>query len=106
MNLLGKEYKKDEVVKKVGNIFQLGGTRHYELTEGSTRGTRVIDVVTGTGFGFSIVPDRGLDISLASYKGVNLVYQTPNGEVNPAFYQPFGHGAMIDRAVFLVFLPG
>jgi len=33
-----------------------------------------------------VLPDRGLDISRASYKGINLVYQTLNGEVHPAFY--------------------
>jgi hypothetical protein len=51
-----------------------------------------IDVDTGGGFRFTVLPDRGLDISLASYKGVNLVYLTPNGEVHPAFYEPEGLG--------------
>jgi hypothetical protein len=90
MRIGAREYDKDYFDKRIGNIYQLGGTRHYELMEGSTRGTRMIDVITGSGFNFTLTPDRGLDISLASFKGVNLVYQTPNGEVNPAFFQPHG----------------
>jgi hypothetical protein len=33
-----------------------------------------------------------MDISLASYKGINLVYLTCNGETHPAFYEPEGVG--------------
>jgi hypothetical protein len=33
-----------------------------------------------------------MDISSASYKGCNLVYLTPNGEVHPAYYEPQGAG--------------
>jgi hypothetical protein len=33
-----------------------------------------------------------MDISLASYKGVNLVYLTNNGETHPAFYESHGMG--------------
>lgn len=80
-----------ETRKKVGNIYQIAGTRHYELLSGSCKGTRAIDVKTGGGLEYTVVPDRGLDISLASYKGINLVYQTPNGEVNPAFYNANGN---------------
>ena len=47
-----------------------------------------VDVDTGSGFRFTVLPDRGLDISAAGYKGLNLVYLTPNGEVHPAFYEP------------------
>ncbi len=90
INLFNKEFETGELRKKVGNLYQIGGTRHYELTEGNQRGTRAIDVNTGSGLCFTVLPDRGMDISLASYKGINLVYLTPNGEVNPSFYNPNG----------------
>lgn len=90
MIIYGKTFSKKELLKRAGNIRQLFGTRHYELTEGNTKGTKAIDVTTGSGFDFTVVPDRGLDISLASYKGINLVYRTQNGEVNPSFYNPQG----------------
>ena len=72
----------------VGNLAQLGGTRHYELTDGRARGMRAIDINAGAGLQYTILPDRGMDISLASFKGNNLVFLTPNGETHPAFYEP------------------
>ncbi len=72
----------------IGNQAQIGGTRHYELTDGRSRNIRAIDVNTGNGLQFTVLPDRGMDISLASFKGVNLVYLTCTGETHPAFYEP------------------
>ena len=90
MKIGNKDYKQSDLKRKIGNLAQLGGTRHYELSEGNSKGVRAIDFNTGSGLYFSALPDRGLDISLAYYKGVNLVYQTPNGEVNPAYYNSRG----------------
>jgi len=82
--------KKNELLQYIGNLSQLGGTRHYTLNEGWGRGTRVTDINTGSGLKYSVLPDRAMDISLASFKGVNLAYITSNGEVNPAFYDSEG----------------
>lgn len=92
MKLGNKFYTRKELEKRIGNLSQIGGTRHYQLNEGRSKGVSAIDVNTGCGFRFTILPDRGLDISSAIYKGMNLVYLTPNGEVNPAFYEPRGLG--------------
>ncbi len=81
---------RNEAFKRMGSAYQAAGTRHYRLTDGSTDGVRVIDVKTGSGLEYSVVPDRGLDISLASYKGLNLTYLARNGEVHPAFYESRG----------------
>ncbi len=83
---------KKELERRIGNVTQIGGTRHYELLEGNSKGTRAVDFNTGSGFCFTVLLDRGLDISRATYNGINLVYHTPNGEVNPAFYKPEGYG--------------
>lgn len=79
---------KSEIVKYIGNLSQIGGCRHYTLSEGWGRGMRAADINTGSGLQYTVLPDRGLDISLASYKGMNLVYLTCNGETHPAFYEP------------------
>ncbi len=76
----------------IGNIAQLGGVRHYELTEGRARGMRAADIDTGAGLRYTVLLDRGMDISLASFKGRNLCYLTFNGETAPAFYEPQGAG--------------
>lgn len=74
----------------IGNLLQLGGTRHYTLSDGKANGTRCVDVKTGSGFEFTVVCDRGMDLSLASYKGTNLTFLTANAEANPAFYNADG----------------
>jgi hypothetical protein len=82
------QYSRRELERRIGNVAQLGGTRHYELREGKSKGVHAVDCRTGTGFDFTVLPGRGMDISLASYQGKNLVYLTANGEVHSAFYNP------------------
>ncbi len=90
---IGKQvYTRAEVLRRVGNMSQIGGTRHYMLSEGRARGVSAIDIDTGAGLRFTVVPDRNMDISAASYKGTNLVFATPNGEVHPSYYETQGGG--------------
>jgi hypothetical protein len=83
---------KSEALKYIGNLSQLGDCRHYTLTEGRARGMRATDIRTGSGLQFTILPDRGMDISLASFKGINLIYLTCNGETHPSYFEPEGVG--------------
>lgn len=86
MYLYGNARTRREIEARVPDIHQICGIRPYELTEGAARGTRVADVDTGV-LRYSVVLDRGMDISLAKYKGINLTHLTENGEVHPAFYE-------------------
>jgi hypothetical protein len=79
---------KSELLQYIGNTAQIGGSRHYVLSDGRGSNMRGIDVNTGAGLEYTILPDRGMDISLARYKGNNLVFITPNGETHPAFFEP------------------
>lgn len=80
-----------DLLQRVGNIAQLGGTRHYTLAEGRAAGTRAIDVDTGAGLQFTLLPDRALDITRCAFKGTNLVYLGPGGETHPAYYDASGY---------------
>lgn len=84
--------KKDKLFQYIGNQSQVGGSRHYVLSDGRGRDMRAIDVNTGSGLQFTVLPDRGMDISHASYKGQNLVYIPCNGETHPAFFEPENFG--------------
>ncbi|NUQ61229.1 MAG: aldose 1-epimerase family protein [Pirellulales bacterium] len=92
MNLSGRNYTRTELLRRVGNPAQLGGARHSTLNDGRSKGVAAVDVDTGSGFRFTVLPDRGMDISLASFRGLNLVYLTPTGEAHPAYYEPQGPG--------------
>lgn len=84
--------EKSELLKYIGNLSQIGGCRNYTLNDGWGRGMRATDINTGAGLQFTVLPDRGMDISLASFKGTNLVYLTCNGETHPAYFEPEGIG--------------
>jgi galactose mutarotase-like enzyme len=84
--------KQSEIQHYIGNQAQLGGSRHYILTDGWGRNLRGIDINSGSGLQYTILPDRGMDISLASFKGNNLVYISCNGETHPAFYEHDNYG--------------
>lgn len=75
-----------DAFSRVGNNYQLAGTRHYRLLDGSSRDCRCIDIRTGSGLEYTVVIDRGMDLSLASYCGANLEFLTENAEAHPSYY--------------------
>jgi hypothetical protein len=93
---------KSETLKYIGNLSQTGYCRHYTLTEGWARGMRAADISNGSGLQYTVLPDRGMDISLASYKGINLVYLTCNSETNPSYFEPEGIGWLRTFAAGLI----
>jgi len=92
VKLFGREYTRRELQGFTGNMAQLGGIRPLELVAGRERGVRGFDVATGTGFEFTVLADRALDPTRASYKGRSLVYLSPAGQPHPAYYEPAGLG--------------
>jgi hypothetical protein len=92
MRIGNREFSRAEILRRVGNVSQVASARHVVLDDGRAKGVAAIDFDTGAGLRFTVLPDRGMDISSASYKGCNLVYLTPNGEVHPAYYEQQGIG--------------
>ncbi len=92
MRIGSNHYTRAQILERVGSIRQVGGTRHSVLSAGRSKGVSAIDVDTGAGLAFTVLPDRGMDISAAAFRGTNLVHLTANGEANPAFYEPQGLG--------------
>ena len=90
MKLYGKEWTRRDLEARVGRIEQIGGIRRVQGTEGREAGVDEIQVRTGAGLSYSILPSRGLDIGLAEFGGIPLCWISPNGEVHPAFYNDHG----------------
>jgi len=88
----GKEYTRRELELHIGHISQIAGVRMMELQEGAEAGVRIAEVRSGSGLRFQVTLDRGMDISLAEYKGTALAWRSPNGDVHPGFYDPKGLG--------------
>ncbi len=92
MKLYGKDWTRRALEAHVGRIEQIGGLRRVQSTEGPESGVEQIQVRTGAGLSYSILPSRGLDIGLAEFGGVPLCWLSPNGEIHPAFYDDRGLG--------------
>ena len=75
-----------------GDISQIAGVRLKTFADGAARGIRVADVETGSGFRFSVLIDRGMDIGPASWSGRPLDWESGTGAVHPALYDPAGVG--------------
>lgn len=90
--LFGSSYKRIDLLQHVGDISQFAGVRIGELGDGFERGVRVADFRTGTGFEFSVLVDRGLDITWAAFGGASICWRSSTTGAAPAYYDPTGLG--------------
>ncbi len=89
--LYGRDLSKTELMKRIGDISQVACAKEYMMTSGKADGVRAIDVKTGTGLGFTVLPSRGMDIAYADYKGRAISFISKTGIVSPNFYDPDGN---------------
>ncbi|REE67995.1 uncharacterized protein DUF4432 [Paenibacillus taihuensis] len=92
MKLHGRTYSRREIEARVGRIEQVGGIRKLTLADGNENGSSVISVRTGAGLAFDVTPDKGLDISAASFSGGSLCWQSASGDVHPSYYDDKKNG--------------
>lgn len=93
MSFLDKQdWTKESLLRYVGHMDQIAGIKLVEDGDGKGRGSRILQVWTGTGLCFHVLADRGLDISTCRYKGNSLAWNSSVGEVHPAHYEPRGLG--------------
>lgn len=86
------EIKKDRtfLMKRMGDISQLSGLKRYHLADGKAAGVEAVDFKTGTGFNFTVLPGRGMDIAWSDYRGIPLSYISKTGVVSPSYYESEG----------------
>jgi hypothetical protein len=92
MKLYNRTWTRRQLEARIGRIEQIGGIRRLHWSEGKEAGTEAIQVRTGAGLTFYVHPSRGLDIGLAEFAGTPLSWQSPNGDVHPAYYEQAGTG--------------
>jgi hypothetical protein len=90
--LYGRTWSAAELLERVGDISQVGGVRLVTFNEGPEAGVVAAEVRSGSGFNFSVLPGRGMDIGFAEYRGMPLCWRSATGEVAAAFYEPDGEG--------------
>lgn len=85
--LYGVDYTKDELLKRVGDISQIGGVRLQDRADGFERGVRTADFRTGSGLSFSVLIDRGLDISTAEFCGQAFAWRSSTTDIAPQYFE-------------------
>ncbi|GAB4113506.1 MAG: hypothetical protein OHK0050_16790 [Roseiflexaceae bacterium] len=82
---------RSQLLRRIGDIAQLGFVRLAEISDGAGRGVRIADVAAGR-LRFTVLIDRGLDIADASLDGIPLAWHSAAGITHPAAYEPHGRG--------------
>ena len=90
--LFGKMVARRELQQLAGDLQQVAGIRLMTLAEGREAGVRIADVRTGSGLRFQVTLDRGMDLSMAEYKGMPIAWRSPEGDVHPSYFEPEGRG--------------
>jgi hypothetical protein len=83
---------KNELLQLTGDISQIARVKPHTLRDGPESGVYALDVTNGSGLEFSIIADRGLDISSARYNGMSLAWRSACMDRNPAFFESDGFG--------------
>ncbi len=83
----GGLFSREIIRRYLPDISALAGCKRYTFSDGKQKGMDAIDVATGSGFEFTVLPDRGLDISAARYRGIPVAFVSKGGLFPPAFFQ-------------------
>ena len=79
-------------VRRYGNMRQLCGLKRYVYADGRASGCEAVDVETGGGLRFTVLPGRGMDIPELRYRGVPISYMTKGGVGSSFVYDPIEDG--------------
>ena len=93
-DLFDQSLKPEDLAARVGRLDQVAGARPFVFDDGPARGMRGVDVWTGSGLEFTVLPDRCLDIGAAHFAGRALAWQSSTGPVRPERYEPQGFGGL------------
>ena len=85
--LFGQRWSRAALERRIGHVSQLGGVRLLASDNGPSRGVRLIEFRTGTGFIFEIALDRGMDVGRAEYRGASLAWMPPTLMPGPWYFE-------------------
>lgn len=88
--IYGKTYSRNDLLARVGDISQIARVKPYRLVEGQEDGVLALDVTTGSGLDFTLLPSRGMDISTARFNGRALAWRSATTDTHPAYFDHEG----------------
>jgi hypothetical protein len=94
VQLYGRAYARRDTARHSGMLSQFAGVRLMELGDGVERGIRMLEFRTGTGFRFTVLVDRALDVADCEYRGMAIGWHSPTGFRNPGLHEYEGEGGL------------
>jgi len=92
MNEFKMSSDRNNILSYVGDMSQIAGVRRSFICDGRARDLEALDITTGGGLEFCVLPGRGMDIAQARYKGVPVSFITKAGIASADVYEPQGMG--------------
>lgn len=92
MEMFGREMTKSELLQSVGHLTQVAGVQRSTLREGSADGVEALEVATGGGLRFQVLPGRGMDLGWLEFRGVPFAFIGKGGVAHAHLYDPHGAG--------------
>lgn len=86
-NLFNRKYSRAELLLRVGHISQVGGVQLLAAENGPSRGVRLLEFRTGTGFSFKVGVERGMDVGYCEYQGASLAWIPPTQLAGPWYFE-------------------
>lgn len=85
-----RNFDLQEIKKRVGRLEQVFGLTRFTYAEGKAKGVDAVEVKTGSGLRYIVLPDRGMDIGYAEFKGEAIAHISPVGIVAPQYFEASG----------------
>ena len=86
-NLFGKSYTREQLLRRVVHISQVGGVQLLAFEDGPPRGVRILEFRTGSGLTFKVAIERGMDVGYAEYQGESLAWIPPTQLAGPWYFE-------------------
>lgn len=93
-DLYGRRLSRRDIARHAGMLSQFAGVRLVTLEDGVERGIRMLEFRTGTGFRFTVLVDRALDVADCEFRGAAIGWHSPSGFRHPGLHEYEGEGGL------------
>jgi hypothetical protein len=94
VDLYGRPFSRRDLSRHAGMLSQFAGVRLMTLQDGVERGIRMLEFRTGTGFRFTVLVDRALDVADCEFRGAAIGWHSPSGFRHPGLHEYEGEGGL------------
>jgi hypothetical protein len=85
--LFNRVWTRAELERRIGHLSQIGGVQLLISDNGPSRGVRLLEFRTGTGFTFKVAIERGMDVGACDYRGASLAWMPPTLLAAPWYFE-------------------